>query len=108
GRAAFGAALEFPADRLVELHHHDSHAYSTLPFLPPDCPDPILVLTLDGEGDGACASVSRWEHGRMARLASTPDLCSLGRIYGYVTSILGFQMLEHEYKIMGMAPYAKA
>jgi carbamoyltransferase len=107
GRAAYADALGFPADRLVELHHHDSHAYSTLPFLPPDGREPVLILTLDGEGDGACASVSRWEGGRMVRLSSTPDLCSLGRIYGYVTNILGFRMLEHEYKIMGLAPYAK-
>ena len=31
----------------------------------------------------------------------------IGRLYRYVTLIMGFKPNEHEYKIMGLAPYAK-
>jgi carbamoyltransferase len=107
GRAYFAAQLGLPAAKLIAVPHHETHAYSTIPFLPADHVGPVLVFTLDGEGDGLSASVSRFEAGRFTPLATTPRLYSLGRIYGYVTNILGFQMLEHEYKIMGLAPYAK-
>lgn len=107
GRAWCSEQLDLPPETLVEIPHHETHAYSVLPFLPAGHAGPVLVLTLDGEGDGLAASVSRWDGSTMTRLASTPRLASLGRIYAYVTNILGFKMLEHEYKIMGLAPYAK-
>lgn len=34
-------------------------------------------------------------------------MCNLARIYRYVTLILGMKPFEHEYKVMGLAPYAK-
>jgi carbamoyltransferase len=108
GRAHFATQLGLPPDKLVEVPHHETHACSVIPFLPADHAGPVLIFTLDGEGDGLAASVSRFERGRFTTLSTAPRLCSLGRIYGYVTNILGFQMLEHEYKIMGLAPYAKA
>ncbi|MBI3513304.1 MAG: hypothetical protein HY060_04465 [Proteobacteria bacterium] len=107
GQTYFAAQLGLPAAKLVEVPHHETHAYSVLPFLPADHAGPVLILTLDGEGDGLAATVARYADGQMTHLSSTPWLASLGRIYAYVTNILGFKMLEHEYKIMGMAPYAK-
>ena len=40
-------------------------------------------------------------------------LCSgndfiIGRLYRYITLILGLKPNEHEYKVMGLAPYCKA
>ena len=31
----------------------------------------------------------------------------IGRLYRYVTLIMGLKPNEHEYKVMGLAPYAK-
>ena len=39
-------------------------------------------------------------------MASTSWDHSLGTIYSWITFNLGFVPLEHEYKLMGMAPYA--
>ncbi len=65
----------------------------------------ILVLTNDGAGDGLCATVSIGENGRLKRIAKVKSANSLARIYCLVTKMLGFKPLEHEYKLMGMAPY---
>lgn len=107
GRDYYSELLGLPPDKLIEVPHHESHAFSVIPFLPADHREPVLVFTLDGEGDGLAASVSCYADGCFTPLSTTPRLYSIGRIYGYVTNILGFKMLEHEYKIMGLAPYAK-
>ena len=95
------------AEKVVFHDHHRSHAFSALPFLGQMADQPVLIFTLDGEGDGVAATVNLWRGGRLETLSVTPDLCSLGKIYMYVTGMLGFDMNEHEYKIMGLAPYAK-
>ncbi len=65
----------------------------------------VLVLTNDGAGDGLCATVSIGYKGRLQRLAEIKSSDSLAAIYCLVTKMLGFTPLEHEYKLMGMAPY---
>ncbi|MBI3516986.1 MAG: hypothetical protein HY060_23395 [Proteobacteria bacterium] len=95
------------AAKVAFLDHHQGHVYSVLPFLGRPADGPVLIFTLDGEGDGICATVNLWSDGSLQTLALTPDLCSLGKIYMYVTGMLGFTMNEHEYKVMGLAPYAK-
>src|SRR5260221_3274191 len=94
-------------EKVAFIEHHHGHLYSALPFLGPIADQPVLIFTLDGEGDGVAGSVNLWSKGSFETLAVTPDLCSLGKIYMYVTGMLGFTMNEHEYKVMGMAPYAK-
>jgi carbamoyltransferase len=96
-----------PADKVFYVDHHLSHALSALPFIDADSGRDTLVFTLDGEGDRICASVSTLKDGRLALLSTTPDHLSVGKIYANITEILGFRMLEHEYKVMGLAPYAK-
>ncbi len=67
----------------------------------------ILVLTNDGEGDGLCATVNRGRSGKIERLGSVPRSESIGNLYSVITFMLGMVPLEHEYKLMGMAPYAE-
>jgi len=98
--------LGIPESKLMMANHHDSHVFSVLPFLP-SIDEKTLIFTLDGQGDGRCASVGIWSPAGLEVLDTTPDLLSLGEIYSFVTSALGFKSLEHEYKVMGMAPYAK-
>ena len=44
--------------------------------------------------------------GELKKIAMIPQEDSLGEIYAVTTHLLGFMPLEHEYKLMGMAPYA--
>jgi carbamoyltransferase len=84
-------------------HHlaHASAAYHTAPWRD----EKILVLTCDGSGDRLSATVSIGEYGTLSRIASVDEHDSIGRLYSLVTRFLGMAPLEHEYKVMGLAPY---
>lgn len=97
------AGIDLSKVRYVE--HHIAHA-SAAYFGSPWRSEPVLVLTCDGAGDDLCATVNIGEHGTLKRLAEIPDSDSLGLIYAMVTFQLGMVPNEHEYKLMGLAPYA--
>ena len=65
------------------------------------------MLTCDGAGDGICASVNIGLNGAPQRLAAVEHSASIGRLYSTITYLLGMVPLEHEYKLMGLAPYAE-
>ncbi len=93
------------AGRAVPLHfseHHLSHAASA--FYPSPF-DEAAVLTVDGVGEWATASIG---HGRGAALALLRELRfphSVGLLYSAFTEFLGFEVNAGEYKLMGLAPY---
>jgi carbamoyltransferase len=105
-RRAVVASWGLPGDRVTFHDHHETHAATAYYGLAAD-DDPYLVLTLDGGGDGLSGSVWRGQGGQLQRLESIPQEDSLGEIYAVTTHLLGFRPLEHEYKLMGMAPYAE-
>jgi len=87
------------------IEHHLCHASAVYHSQVKD-DGPWLVLTLDGSGDGLCATVNHAERGDIKRLSSTSKGHSIGNIYSRMTFMMGFTPWEHEYKLMGMAPYA--
>ena len=66
-----------------------------------------MILTCDGAGDGLSATVSVGKGVNIERIAQTHRSASLGKVYSRVTYLLGFTPWEHEFKIMGLAPYAE-
>ncbi len=103
--ALSGIGVEKDRAELVEHHlAHASAAYHTAPW--PD--EKILVLTCDGSGDRLSATVSIGERGALSRIASVAEHDSIGRLYALVTRYLGMAPLEHEYKVMGLAPYVSS
>jgi carbamoyltransferase len=99
--------LGVPADRIFFVEHHLAHlaaAYYTAPFA--NTADTILGLTCDGAGDNLSATVSVCRKGVVERVAATDRHASLGKIYSRVTFLMGMTPWEHEYKLMGLAPYA--
>ena len=100
--------LGIAAERIVSLDHHACHAAAAY-FGAPFGGAPALVLTNDNSGDGLCATASRGEGRSLARREATPSAPgSLGSFYSFVTLLLGMKFGEHEYKVMGLAPYAPA
>lgn len=98
--------FRIPPSRVLRFDHHLCHAYSAYygsPFSGQDA----LVLTLDGDGDGLCATVNEVRSGLFRRVAATPATHSPGWLYQQVTEHLGMKPREDEYKVMGLAPYAK-
>ena len=91
-------------DKLLFAEHHLSHAASAF-FASPF--DEAVVLTLDGVGEWATASVSigRGNGIEMKREIRWPH--SLGLLYSAFTYYTGFKVNSGEYKLMGLAPYGE-
>jgi carbamoyltransferase len=89
---------------ILPFDHHLTHAATAYYFRPWD--DPATILTLDGAGDGLCATVNRGEGAVINVISQTPKYHSpAGWMYSALTAHLGMRPYEHEYKLMGMAPY---
>lgn len=105
-RMASVAAAGLPTSRVSFIDHHTAHAaaaYHGSPWRD----ESVLVLTADGEGDGLSASVRIGHDGRLGDPLATVDASdSVGLLYATVTFLLGMVPYEHEYKLMGLAPYA--
>ncbi len=99
--------LGIEAQKVCRIEHHRCHsAYSY--FASPFRGERVLSFTVDGIGDGLNATIGIYdENGKYERVYST-DQCSIGRIYRYMTLLLGMKPNEHEFKVMGLAPYGKA
>jgi carbamoyltransferase len=67
----------------------------------------ILVLTCDGAGDCACATVNIGRKGQLRTIAKTEESHSIGAFFGKITYLMGMVPLEHEYKVMGLASYGE-
>jgi carbamoyltransferase len=107
-RRAEVAQAGLPLGRTVFVDHHTCHAaaaYHGSPWKD----EKVLVLTADGMGDDLCATIRIGENGKLGEpIATVDDSHSLGSIYAKITFVLGMVPNEHEYKLMGMAPYAPA
>jgi carbamoyltransferase len=99
--------LGIAEEKIIVVEHHDGHAasaYYACPWV--NDSEPVLVVTLDGSGDGICATVSIGGNGYLRRIAETKSAASIGKLYSRVTFLLGMKPWEDEYKVMGLAPYA--
>ncbi|MDA9134160.1 hypothetical protein N9J34_01475 [Candidatus Pelagibacter ubique] len=69
-----------------------------------------LILTLDAFGDYINYSAHKFEVIKKKILINkiiSGNNFIIARLYRYITLILGLKPNEHEYKVMGMAPYCK-
>lgn len=99
-------AREFPLASITNTPHHLSHAWATIPFID-DLSKKRLILILDGEGDTFCGSINIFENGDIKVLHQFNRENSLGLLYASFVDLLGMSRNEHEFKVMGLAPYAK-
>lgn len=91
----------------VEFYdHHRAHAASAYYGLRRNPDTEYLVVTCDGAGDRQSGSIRVWSGKGEKLISDVAAADSLGAIYALVTHAMGFVPLEHEYKLMGMAPYA--
>lgn len=87
--------------------HHECHAASCIPFLiKNDNLKDTLIFTFDGSGDAKSSSVSILEKGRIRKLTTNHTIDSIGEVYSQITASLRMKPLEHEFKVMGLAPYS--
>jgi len=95
---------KFDPRRIFFSDHHLSHAASA--FYPSPF-ESATVLTLDGVGEWATASIAT---GRGRELTVHKEMRfphSLGFFYSALTAFCGFKVNSGEYKLMGLAPYGE-
>ena len=103
--------LGVPAERVLFMDHHLSHAASAFlcsPFRE------AAILTVDGVGEWSTATMGRgtadWDGTGRTEIRLTHEMRfphSLGLLYSAFTAFLGFEVNDGEYKVMGMAPYGE-
>ncbi len=93
-----------PPEKLYFPEHHESHAASAFyasPF------SEAAVLTVDGVGEWATATVGVGEGSALRLLEQLDFPHSLGLLYSAFTYFTGFKVNSAEYKLMGLAPYGE-
>jgi carbamoyltransferase len=88
--------------KLLFSEHHLSHAASA--FYPSPFSD-AAILTIDGVGEWATASIGKGEGNKITLLKELHFPHSVGLLYSAFTYYLGFRVNSGEYKLMGLAPY---
>ncbi|MEI7585262.1 carbamoyltransferase [Runella sp.] len=88
--------------KILFPEHHLSHAASA--FYPSPY-EKAAILTIDGVGEWATASICSGEGNKITILKELRFPHSLGLLYSAFTYFLGFKVNSGEYKLMGLAPY---
>ena len=98
--------LEVAESKIVTIEHHRAHAYYAY-HASPFYGQKVLAFTIDASGDGHNATIGIFDkYGNYERVFAT-NQCFIARFYRYITLLLGMKPNEHEYKVMGLAPYGK-
>lgn len=88
--------------KIVFPEHHESHGASA--FFPSPFEE-AAVVTMDGVGEWATASIGHGKGNRMDIIKELHFPHSIGLLYSAFTYYTGFRVNSGEYKLMGLAPY---
>jgi carbamoyltransferase len=86
------------------VEHHQAHAASAYYF---SGFEHAAIMTVDGVGEWATASYGRGRGSELELFEEVHFPHSLGLLYSTLTSYLGFEVNDGEYKVMGLAPYGE-
>ena len=89
--------------KIKPIEHHLAHASSAYHLS--NFKGKTAILGIDGKGEYASTFFGYGENGKIHKIKEFYDPDSLGGVYGAITEFLGFEMLDGEFKVMGMAPY---
>lgn len=92
--------------KFVPVEHHLTHASSAYHLS--GFKEKTAIVGIDGKGEYATTFFGYGENGKIHKIKEFYDPDSLGGLYGAITEYLGFEMLDGEFKVMGMAPYGDA
>ena len=92
---------------IIFLNHHACHAHYGY-FASVKGYKDCAVVTLDSDGDYCNQSVWITKNDKkVLHKIRESNKCDLARIYKLTTLLLSMKPDEHEFKVMGLAPYAK-
>ena len=89
--------------KFVPVQHQLAHASSA--YHMSGFEDKTAILTIDMKGEYTSMFLGYGEKGRITRVKEFYDPDSLAGMYGAITDYLGFDMLDGDAKVMGMATH---
>ena len=95
--------LKIKKEKIKIYLHEDCHKFYSFYFFKERRNG--IAITCEGIGDYSNGSVSTIKKNNF-KLVSFNKNNHLGHIYQYITLLLGMKPGQHEYKVMGLAPYA--
>jgi len=101
--------LGINVDKVKFIDHSEGHAAYAY-FGSPEEPRKKLVFTIDAFGDYlnySCRIIEKKKKLYSIIKITEGSNFIIGRLYRYITLIMGLKPNEHEYKVMGLAPYCK-
>lgn len=98
--------IKFDLKKAVFFDHHEMHALSHRFFKNTDN-DNYIIFTMDGEGDNLSSTVNVFKNGEIENISKNSNDHSVGYFFAETTKLLGLKAFEHEFKVMGMAPYSR-
>mgnify|MGYP001451026693 CR=1 FL=1 len=102
--AEISKKLNYDISKIKSCSHHESHAASS--FYNSNFEN-AAIITIDGVGEKETITVSHGKKGKINKICSHKYPHSLGLFYSTITSFLGFEINEGEYKVMGLAAFGK-
>jgi len=97
--------IKIDKNKIKFYDHHTCHAMYGY-FANPNKKDNTIAITVDAYGDGKNQTIWKIQNDKFELIADSSE-CEIARLYRMVTLYLRMKPLEHEFKVMGLAPYAK-
>ncbi len=95
--------INWSKTKFESVEHHLAHASSAYHLS--GFKEKTAIMGIDGKGEYATTFFGYGENGKIHKIKEFYDPDSLGGVYGAMTEYLGFEMLDGEFKVMGMAHY---
>jgi carbamoyltransferase len=92
--------------KLIPVQHQLAHASSVYHL--DETNQRTAILCIDSKGEYSNVFIGYGENGKIVRIKEFYNPDSLSGMYAALTDYLGFEILDGEFKVMGMAPYGDA
>lgn len=91
--------------KIIHVDHEKGHQFYALYAAPKEFRKKSLILTNEGMGDRSNLTVSIVKKEKLKEIYSSTQN-KMGTLYKFMTLLLGMKPSQHEFKVMGLAPYA--